>query len=1234
MKRLLEKQLSRTTVINETSSMSKRFAGVAGLISALTACCFLMLPTALASAVSSPWWEVTTGSRPTNMWEPEANVQEVQTEIGEFSGIPGAAAKIMVNGQAVGCLGTADFIGEKICQAYLFPVSATAAQFETALEPALGSDIEVTGGPVGGEPFKVRVPGRGAPTIGFLQEKFNPEPDFTTAGKFRTEVLSEGGSGRLVTILTNIGDAPLDATGTPLAIVDELPEGMEASGAEGVSGGKGSGPSVACDVKAADLVSCAFEGVLQPFDSIEVDIPVNLLGSPPVKGSPGEVTVSGGNASTVAVEQDIEVSPEETPFGIEHFKSQVEREGGKPDTRAGGHPFQLTTSIRFKSGRVRPSSDRNKRQVEQPAQPRNLRFPLPAGFIGNVASLPTCSLADFMQESSSMETANSCPDATAVGAVSISMFLEGAIGFARPTVPVFNLPPPAGEPARFGFTVANVAIYIDTEVDPDNRYRVIASVNNASQVPQVLAAVLTIWGTPGDSDHDNARGWGCVYNIGESGECTRPAALGEEPFLRLPVSCVTPMDFSVEAEPWNVPIGSVVQHGSWTGSDMNGCNQISFEPELSATPTSTRKSSSSGLNFHLDMPNNGLFDQDEIAEGQAKMVEVTMPRGATVNPSQAVGLAACTPADFARETASSLPGQGCPGASKVGSVQATTPLLEEEAKGSVYVAKPYDNPFGSLLALYVVAKIPSRGVLIKQAGKVELDPVTGQIVTVFDDLPQVPFATLDLNLFSGNKAPLVMPSQCGAYDMVTRFTPWHAFDPDNPSPEEVIETTTSFTVDQGVNGGPCPSGPPPFEPGFTAGTTNNAAGSYSPFNLRLTRGDGEEEFSRFSVKLPKGVIGKLAGIPFCSDAAIASAAARTGHNGGQEELDNPSCPAASQIGRTLVGAGVGPELSYVTGKVYLAGSYKGSKLSIVAITSTKVGPFDLGTVVIRQALRINPETAEVTSDGSSDPIPQILQGVVVHARDIRVYIDRENFVLNPTGCDRKTAAATVLSAGNQSADVSMPFQAADCSSLPFKPKLSLQLLGGTRRGDTPRLKAVLKARPGDANIGKAQVTLPHSAFLEQAHIRTVCTRVQFNAGGGNGEQCPKGSVYGKAKAITPLLDEPLQGKVYLRSSNHELPDLVAALHSSKVDVNLLGRIDSLDGRIRNTFEAVPDAPVTKFVLEMQGGKKGLIVNSTDICRGKHRALANFDGQNGKLRDLKPVVKAKCGGKKGKKRRAG
>jgi hypothetical protein len=1209
----------------EHSRMSKHFAKKFATVLFITSC-FLVLP--VASAVAAPWWQIVTGSRPTNLWEPEDSVQEVKTELGGF----GAALKVEVGGETIGCLGVGPVAG--FCAGVGFAPSETAAQLEAMLEGAFGTTaVEVSGGPVGGGPFIVTTPGQPAPAIGLspLVEGFT--------GSGTVKVLSSGGSGRLVVTLTNLGDAPLDATKTPLTIIDELPEGVEAADVEAAGGANGSAGPVECEVAAIDLVSCVFEEKLHPFESIEIEVLASLTGAPPVVGAPGKVTVSGGDGPSASEVQKVKVSSESTPFGIEHFSSKIEEQGGGAATQAGSHPFQITTAIQFNAGDFQPGQGRVESSVEQPAQPRNVRVPLPAGFVGNATSVPTCSMADFNEEHPTVVGLNACPDDTVIGATSALIVLKGILGFARVPVPVFNLPPAQGEPARFGFVVSGAATVINTKVDPDDKYRVIATVTDITQLPQFLSASLTLWGSPGDPRHDGARGWGCIWKLADAGPCQRPPSLGEEPFLRQPVSCVTPVDFSLEVEPWNVPPGSVVDRQSSDAPEMSGCNQVPFDPGVAASPTSSSTGGASGLNFQLDMPNSGLAESKAIAEGQAKKVEVTLPEGVTVNPSQAEGLGACSPADYARETASSAPGQGCPEASKVGSVKVTTPLLEEEAKGSVYVASPFDNPFNSLLALYLVAKIPERGILVKQAGKVELDPKTGQLVTTFDDLPQIPFETFTLNFFEGTRAPLVMPSKCGDYDIVARFTPWHAANPDNPMPSEVITKTSSFTIDQGPNGGPCPNGMPPLKPGLTAGTINNAAGSFSPFTARLTRNDGEQEFSRFSIKLPKGVIGKLAGVQFCSEAAIAAARARTGPNGGQEELQNSSCPAASAIGRTLVGAGVGSALSYAPGKIYLAGPFQGSKLSIVAITTAKVGPFDLGTVVIRQALKVDPETAEVSTNGAgSDPIPHILQGIVVHARDIRVFVDRENFVLNPTSCERMTVGATVLGSGldlesladDQPVDVGVPFQAADCASLGFKPKLSLRLLGSTKRTGTPRLKAVLNARKGDANIGRAQVTLPHSAFLEQAHIRTVCTRVQFRAGGGNGEQCPKGSVYGRARAISPLLDEPLSGPVYLRSSDNELPDLVAALHSSKVDINLLGRIDSLDGRIRNTFETVPDAPVTKFILEMQGGKKGLIVNSTNICKGKHRAIAAFKGQNGRRHEFKPVVKAQCKGNKAKK----
>jgi hypothetical protein len=1228
MSRLSEPPRPASRLPKETSEMSRRFLiALAAVVGALA----LSLASPLWASAASPWWQILDGSRPSNLWEPTDNVQEIKTAKANVGGEEVLIAEVKVGSEAVGCMAAGNFApaggapASFICAVVLglTPIES-AADLEAALEGPYGAgEVEVSGGPAGGEPFIVTVSGRSVPSV--QVSPLQPGEGAPFLGSASTTVLSVGGSGRLVVTVTNLGNEAVDASGEPVTIVDRLPDGVIASGAEAFAGAQDDNGPLECEVEASGTkVSCTFEGEELPaYESIEIEILVSLTGEPPA--TEGTITVSGGGVKEKSASQVINVSPEKVSFGIERFSAVAEENGGAESTLAGKHPFQFTTTLQFNAGQFQPGPNRLKSSVEQPAQPRNFRFTLPAGLTGNTRSLPQCSLADFNDGSRILT--NQCPDETAVGIAATTIVEKSVVGFTRLAVPLFNLTPSAGEPLRLGLTAGGASVVIDTEVDPDDEYRVIATVRNATQLAQILSTTVTIWGTPGDPAHDAQRGWVCGYHLGEPlGTCEDPPGANEDAFLRLPVNCSMPSVNGAEVEPWNVPLRSVVASEPFSTPPLEGCAQVPFQPSISAAPTNKHAGGPSGLDVELNMPNKGLLGKDEIAEGQAKKVEVTLPEGVTINPSQAEGLAACSLTQFGQETASSPPGAGCPEAAKVGSVQVKTPILEEEAKGSVYVAKPFDNPFGSLVALYVVAKIPQRGIVVKQAGKVELNPRTGQLVTTFDGLPQLPFGTFKLHFNEGNRAPLVMPQQCGTYDMVTKFTPWSAEDPDNPTPSEVVTKTSPFSIDQG-----CPSGAPGFSPDFVAGTTNNSAGGYSPFNIRLTRDDDEQEFSRFSVKLPKGVIGKLAGIPFCSDAAIAAARTRTGPNGGQEELDSPSCPSAAQIGRTLVGAGVGPELTYVPGKVYLAGPYQRAKLSIVAITAGKAGPFDLGTVVIRQALRINSETAEVTSDGSSsDPIPHILKGVVVHARDIRVFIDKKDFVLNPTNCERMSAAATVLSSGGQTANVTSPFQAADCASLGLKPKLSIQLLGGTKRTATPRLKAVLTARKGDANIGRAQVTLPKSEFLEQAHIRTVCTRVQFNAGGGNGEQCPKGSIYGKAKATSPLLDETLSGPVFLRSSNHELPDLVAALHSSKVDINLLGRIDSVGGGIRSTFEGVPDAPVTKFTLEMQGGQKGLIVNSTNICKGKHHATAKLTGQNGRLYEFNPVVKAKCGGKKGGK----
>lgn len=886
------------------------------------------------------------------------------------------------------------------------------------------------------------------------------------------------------------------------------------------------------------------------------------------------------------------------------------RSDGTVENQAGAHPDKFVVNF-----------DVNVDETTQRAvggSMRDVLVRLPPGFFGNPNSIPTCSRSEFEG------TSPNCSGDTQVG-----ILRANVPGFGEPQNPLYNLVPPPGLPATLGFSLFQFSPFQEASVDSENGYGLVVAAPN---VPLSITHVTeTIWGTPSDPANDPARV--CAVP-GQGHEVGCPTSSSHPAYLTLPTSCGqfnTTISISSKDAPGQYVTETVpIRNSAGDPEPLTGCDAVPFTPKIASRPTTSRASSSSGLDFELNLPNLGLNNSDGIAESQPRKTVVTLPEGVTINPSLADGISACSPAQYAAEKVDSEPGAGCPEASKLGTVIAKTPLLDESIEGAVYLAAPFDNPFGTLGALYIVARAPERGILVKQAGKVEFASETGQITTTFDDLPPLPYSSFKLHFREGARAPLVTPAACGEYKTVARMTPFSA-----ANDSGAVTSTSAFQIERGADGGACSSGAtPPFSPDLMAGTLNNSAGRYSPFNLRLTRTDAEQEFSRFQIKLPPGLVGKLAGIPFCPDAAIEAARSREHNGGGGEELAAPSCSAASQVGRTLVGAGVGPSLTYVPGNVYLAGPYNGAALSIVAITAAKVGPFDLGTVVIRMALRVDPETAEVFVDGAgSDPIPHIIDGIPVHARDIRVYTDRPEFTLNPTSCARTATASTVFGAGldfgsgadDQPFTVTSPFQAADCASLNFKPKLAISLKGGTKRTAHPALKAVVTYPKGlNANIRSAQVTLPHSEFLENAHIKTICTRVQFREGRVPGEKCPAASIYGRARATTPLLDEPLSGPVYLRSSNHTLPDLVVALNSGKINIDLVGRIDSVKGQIRNTFEALPDAPVSKFVLEMQGGKKGLLVNSTNICRKPQRAKVTFKGQNGMSRGSNPVVKAQCG----------
>jgi len=899
--------------------------------------------------------------------------------------------------------------------------------------------------------------------------------------------------------------------------------------------------------------------------------------------------------------------------GSEGFEVAVRGEGEAPDSEAGSHPVALAASVNFNLQGGGPFTEGDLRDLE---------LELPPGLIENPTVLPTCTQAAFQTARSSpwedSLSGESCPDRTQVGLLSVRSSRGG--GGTR-SFGLFSLAPPPGTPLELAANpYGSPIVFVPSLRQADGEY---GTTLRATQIPQTVdisGLTLTIWGVPWAGLHDAQRG-NCL-NEAEPGfgwaKCTpgQPAKAENtpRPYLTLPTSCEGGLTFKAGASSWQGSGGSVER--SVQTPALTGCGALGFEPQIAAQLSDPRASSPSGYVFDINVDQSGLTDRARRAASPIRKAVVALPEGVTINPSVGSGLGVCAPAQYAAETVGSAPGTGCPNESKIGDFTVRSPIVPETVEGAIFLAAPGDNPFGSLLAIYLVAKAPQRGVLVKVAGELQADEQTGRLTATFDRLPQIPYSQLQIHFREGQRSPLATPDSCGTVQTSTDLTPWR-------DATLVRHASLPLQIAAGVGGGPCPAGTAPFAPQAAGGSLNSQAGAYSPFYLHLTRTDLEQEITSYSATFPPGLLGKLAGIPYCSDAAIAAAAARSG----TEELERPDCPAAAKIGHTVAGYGVGTVPDYAPGGLYLAGPYRGAQVSVVAIDSAIVGPFDLGTIVVRSAIRIDSVTAQASIDATgTDPIPHIVKGIPIHLRDVRVYVDRPQFTLNPTSCDPLQVASALNGSGQSfgtAADDSLataiaPFQAFDCSALGFKPAVSIRVKGGTTRGRHPALHVEVRPQPGDANIAAASVALPPSLFLDQAHIEGICTRAQFAA-----QKCPANSIYGHARAVTPLLAAPLEGPVYLRASDNTLPDLVFALRGSGFEVDPAGRIDSYKGGIRGTFPTVPDAPVTKFELTLRGGKRGLLQDSANLCAAPQLATARMLGHANRGWAFHPAVKASC-----------
>jgi hypothetical protein len=912
--------------------------------------------------------------------------------------------------------------------------------------------------------------------------------------------------------------------------------------------------------------------------------------------------------------------------GSEGFSVSAREEDGSVDQRAGSHPYRLTATINLNLAGGSPG---------EPGVPfsdgdlRELRLDLPPGLIENPSAVPRCTLAQFhTPRSSPFETSlsgESCPERTQIGVVTVTSSHAGG----PRTFGVFNLVPPPGASSEIGFSPFGSPIVLIPEVrQAGGEYQLSQRAQDISQKVNISGLRITLWGAPWAITHSFERG-NCL-NEADPGSpwelgCTADTSQHSPPqaYLTLPSTCGSALVYGVAVSSWQQP-GTVLRRqfthfDEGEPLDLEGCGSIGFAPSASAFVANPRASSPSGFDFDLDVGSEGLLRPKRLNPAAVRRAVVSLPEGMTINPSVGAGLLGCTPAQYEAETISSPPGAGCPNGSKIGDFTVQSPLFEQTIEGSIFLAAPFDNPFGTLIGIYLVAKSSERGVLVKVPGELEADPASGSLVATFDGLPQLPYTKLHIHFREGQRSPLATPSVCGSFSTGIALTAWGGKQPE-------LDSASATPITSGVEGLPCPAGTPGFAPRAQAGSVNSQAGAFSPFYIHLTRSDTEQEITSYSTVLPPGLLGEVAGIPYCSDAAIEAARQR----GGFEEAEHPSCPAATEIGHTVSGYGVGPALDFAPGGLYLAGPFHGSTFSIVAIDSATVGPFDLGMVVVRSAIDVDPQSALVSLDSAgSDPIPHIIDGIPIHLRDVRVYISRPHFTVNPTSCERLQVTSTLTGSGqsfgssadDSSATAPSPYQAFGCGSLPFSPRFSLRLRGGTRRGQFPSLRAELRPRGGDANIASAKVALPASEFLEQGHIGTICTLPQFAR-----ETCPAASTYGSAQAFSPLLAQPLQGPVYLRSApDRPLPDLVADLHGGGLGlrIEVVGHIDSVHGGLRGTFEGIPDAPVSRFVMNLKGGKRGLLVNSENLCGRTGRANALFIGHNNLGVRFRPQVRATC-----------
>jgi hypothetical protein len=1169
----------------------------------------LMLVCGVSSAVAlSPWWHMTSGERPTRI-QPGLAQDEVQE------------VTVSATGGQVILFGPHEAVA-------LLEWDATSVEMQEALEGIYGTgNIEVLPGGRGDEPgskpYVVRFVGELADqpvtpltvnreTFELLDCNKAVGPDCK-----RETILTERSKGRadgqIVVTASNLGDANVNGETTPAIVRDKLPSGLRAVAITGTSGSLGPGStaekSIECSLGA---LSCTFNKVLPPFE--ELNILISVVAEGASSGETNEATISGGGAPQASVARPVGLGDEPVRFGVENYEMGPENEGGATDTQAGSHMFQLTTTFTLNQ-----TVEREGLPLPAGGLAKDLHFHLPPGLIGNATAIPQCAIKDFLTPVEG--THNKCAPQTAVGVAMITVNLPAGTvsgGLNEFTVPVFNIVPSVGEPARFGFFLLRAPVMLDTKLRTGSDYGVTVDVTNITQSAAFFRNEVTFWGVPGDSRHDSQRGWGCLFDENNPVFPEPCNPLGVEhplPLLSMPTSCTGPLQTTVEAASWVEPESFVTAGPNVAMPAMDGCNRLPFSPSIKVTPDGMAGSTPTGLTVDEHVPQETILSGSGLAESDVKGLSTTLPVGVALNPAAADGLEACSESQIGLQNDSP---PSCPDASKVATVKIKTPLIPNALEGAAYLATQNQNPFGSLVGLYVYAHDPIAGVSAKAAGEVVEDPVTGQLTAHFEHdpifeggpvgsqfLPQVPFEDVELHFFGGDRAPLSTPALCGAYTTTGTFTPW--------AENGTTESSSTFNITTGPNGTPCRN-PLPFNPELTAGTTSIQAGGFSPFTMTMSRPDGSQNLTAIKLRMPPGLLGTLATVKLCKEA----------------EANAGTCGPESLIGHTTVSVGVGGDPFTVRGgEVFITEGYGGAPYGLSIVNPAKAGPFDLGKVIVRAKIEVDPITTvlTITSDATGPyKIPTILDGIPLQIQHVNVSIDRPGFTFNPTNCSPLQIGGSLTSDQGSVQALSVPFQITNCAVLAFKPKLIAKTSGKTSRanGASLSVKLTYPAGPFDANISKVKVDLPKQLPSRLTTLQKACPAKTFEA---NPAACPSASIVGHAKATTPVLPVGLEGPAYFVShGGEEFPQLIIVLQGYGTTVHLVGStFISKAGITSSTFKQVPDVPVGTFELTLPQGKFSALAANGNLCTTKKLAMpTSFVAQNGVVINTStPIVPTGC-----------